>query len=72
MRDVTAFGSGLHIVTADAERAKADINSYLAGQGIEEVSVETILPNMEDVFISLIEEVDRNTSEEKDREAGNL
>lgn len=72
LRDVTVFGSGLHIVTADAERAKADINSYLAGQGIEEVSVETILPNMEDVFISLIEEVDRNTSEEKEREAGSL
>jgi len=72
VRDVTVFGAGLHIVTADAERAKADINSYLAGQGIEEVSVETILPNMEDVFISLIEEVDRNTSEEKDREADSL
>ncbi|MFT5730860.1 MAG: ABC-2 type transport system ATP-binding protein [Desulforhopalus sp.] len=72
VRDVTVFGSGLHIVTADAERAKADINSYLAGQGIEEVSVETILPNMEDVFISLIEEVDRNTTEEKDREADSL
>ncbi len=72
VRDVTVFGSGLHIVCADAKRAKADIKSYLAKQGITEMSIETIFPNMEDVFISLIEEVDRNNREEKDREADSI
>lgn len=69
VRDVTVFGSGLHIVAADAKSAKADIKSYVVGLGITEVSIETIFPNMEDVFISLIEEVDRKNKEQKDREA---
>jgi len=72
VRDVTVFGSGLHIVTADAKRAKVAIKSYLAGMDIKEVSMETIFPNMEDVFISLIEEVDRNKKEQKDRETKSL
>jgi ABC-2 type transport system ATP-binding protein len=62
VRDAALFGSGLHIVTADAAAAIAAINHYLARQAIGEVSMETILPSMEDVFISLIEEVDRNHS----------
>ena len=72
VRDATVFGSELHIVTADAKSAKVDINSYLAEHDIEGVSLETILPNMEDVFISLIEEVDRNNTAEKDRVTDSL
>ena len=53
VRDAALFGSGLHIVTADGAAAIAAINHYLATQAIGEVSMETILPSMEDVFISL-------------------
>lgn len=72
VRDITVFGAGLHIVTADAGRAMVDIKRYLAGQGVDDVSLETILPNMEDVFISLIEEVDRKNNEKKDKEGGRV
>jgi ABC-2 type transport system ATP-binding protein len=66
---VTVFGAGLHIVTSDAKRAKVAIKKCLEELNIKEVSVETIFPNMEDVFISLIEEVDRNKREPGAREA---
>ena len=52
------FGAGLHLVTPDGRQAK---RRYIAcwPTGQHGISVETIMPSMEDVFISLIEEVDR-------------
>jgi ABC-2 type transport system ATP-binding protein len=70
IRDAALFGSGLHIVTVDAEAAIAAINRLLTGRGtLKGVTMETILPSMEDVFISLIEEVDRHNDEDKGSEA---
>jgi ABC-2 type transport system ATP-binding protein len=71
VRDAALFGSGLHIVTPDDAAATAAINRLLAarGLGLDSVTMETILPSMEDVFISLIEEVDRKSDSDKDREA---
>ena len=74
VRDAALFGSGLHIVTPDDKAAIEAINSFLSDRGlgpngvsgvsgVNEVSMETILPSMEDVFISLIEEVDRERAE---------
>jgi ABC-2 type transport system ATP-binding protein len=65
VRDAALFGSGLHIVTADSESAMKAIHSLLLAQDIRDVNMEIILPNMEDVFISLIEEVDRSNMEKK-------
>jgi ABC-2 type transport system ATP-binding protein len=64
VRDAALFGSGLHIVTPDSSATVAAINHYLASHPAPEVRMENILPSMEDVFISLIEEVDRNHSTE--------
>ena len=72
VRDVSIFGAGLHIVTEDAVSVIEDINRYLKTNNLGEVSMETVLPNMEDVFISLIEEVDRNTMQGGVREAERL
>jgi ABC-2 type transport system ATP-binding protein len=71
IRDVALFGSGLHIVTPDDTKATEAIKRLLAELGLDPdtVRMETILPSMEDVFISLIEEVDRKSGNEKDREA---
>ncbi len=71
VRDAALFGSGLHIVAPDDKAAEAAIRRLLADreQGSETVAMETILPSMEDVFISLIEEVDRKKDNGKDREA---
>jgi len=66
IRDAALFGSGLHLVTPDAAAATVAVKSLLADLGIEErgVKLENILPSMEDVFISLIEEVDRLREQE--------
>jgi ABC-2 type transport system ATP-binding protein len=67
IRDASLFGSGLHLVTSDVTAAMESVNRLLAGRHIEAsgVSMETILPSMEDVFISLIEEEDRRNIQEK-------
>ena len=59
VRDASLFGSGLHIVAADAAVASRAITHRLAELNVGETTMTTILPSMEDVFISLIEEVDR-------------
>ena len=58
IKDVSLFGAGLHVVTQDAEKAKYAIDKKLYALGISDYTAETILPGMEDVFISLIEEDD--------------
>lgn len=58
--DVALFGAGLHIVTRDASASSAAIRETCSRMGIQVERLETILPGMEDVFVSLIEAVDRD------------
>jgi len=60
IRDVSLFGAGLHLVTADTAAAMAAIKETLERQGVALEYLQPIAPSMEDVFISLIEGVDRN------------
>ncbi len=60
IQDVSLFGAGLHVVTQDAAQAENQIRQTLDTRGISPYTIEQILPNMEDVFISLIEADDRN------------
>lgn len=64
IRDASLFGAGLHLVTPDAPAAEAAVRALLAERGIGNAVIETIMPSMEDVFISLIEEVDRQNAED--------
>jgi len=59
IRDASLFGAGLHLVAPDAMAAEAAVQRLLTDLGISGALMETIMPSMEDVFISLIEEVDR-------------
>jgi ABC-2 type transport system ATP-binding protein len=59
VRDAALFGAGLHIVTADAARTQMAITRLLKQLEIGGATMTAILPAMEDVFISLIEGVDR-------------
>jgi len=59
VRDVSLFGAGLHVVTVDAVLAETSIRQKLEHLKITRYKIEKILPGMEDVFISLIEEDDR-------------
>jgi ABC-2 type transport system ATP-binding protein len=67
IRDVSLFGSGLHLVVPDSDRAAVAVRRLLEERGLAgETSLETVLPSMEDVFISLIEEEDRRNGKTAD------
>jgi ABC-2 type transport system ATP-binding protein len=59
VRDISLFGAGLHAVTNDPALAEEKIHQRFDALGITDFQIEQILPGMEDVFISLIEEDDR-------------
>jgi ABC-2 type transport system ATP-binding protein len=59
VREAALFGKGLHVVATDGERAEAEIRKYAESRGHRELSVEKIIPSLEDVFVSLIEAHDR-------------
>ncbi len=61
--DAALFGAGLHIVVSDAEKAEASVRRKLEDLGTSFERLEVVSPSMEDVFISLIEDVDRKASE---------
>lgn len=54
------FGSGLHLVVADENTAIPLIREKLVSEGFAVSGMERIVPSLEDVFVSLIEETDRN------------
>ena len=59
IRDVSLFGAGLHVVTSDAGEAEKTIRGKFKAMGLTNYAIENILPDMEDVFISLIEQDDK-------------
>jgi ABC-2 type transport system ATP-binding protein len=54
--DVAVFGGGLHVKVDNDQVAIPRIRAALDHAGIEIRSLEPILPSMEDVFVSLIEQ----------------
>ena len=59
VREVALFGRGLHLVAADCGNAIAQVRARLAESGFAVSRIEKIVPSLEDVFVSLIEERDR-------------
>jgi ABC-2 type transport system ATP-binding protein len=66
VRDVALFGAGLHIVTGNAAAAEVAIFRKLETLGVEIERLEKIMPGMEDVFVSLIEQVDQREKKKSD------
>jgi ABC-2 type transport system ATP-binding protein len=62
--EVSLFGTRLHLVVDDLERASRRVRETLDAAGIPVESVERIVPSLEDVFIHYVEK------EEAVREAG--
>ncbi len=60
--DVAVFGGGLHVTVDDPEAATERIRAKLAAAGIEIRRLETILPSLEDVFVSMIEGEERRAA----------
>lgn len=59
VREAALFGKGIHVVVDEAEKAIGNIRQFLAGRGFEIFRIEKIIPSLEDVFVSLIEDRDR-------------
>jgi len=59
VREVALFGRGIHMVVEDADRAIGAIKQTLASRGFKIFRIEKIIPSLEDVFVSLIEDRER-------------
>jgi ABC-2 type transport system ATP-binding protein len=59
IREVAVFGSTLHVVTPKGINLESSLPPLLAQQGIPVSRLELIDPSLEDVFVSLVEEKDR-------------
>ena len=57
--EAALFGRILHVVAADAAAGEAAVRTRLGSAGFEVASVSSIVPSLEDVFVSLIESRDR-------------
>ena len=56
VRDAILHGAAVHVVVDDATRAMRDLSSFLREAEIEVETIEPVLPTLEDVFVSLIED----------------
>lgn len=64
VKDTALFGVNIHAVVYEAQKATADLKDLFAREGITDYSVNKILPSLEDVFVSLVENYD---AEHKDK-----
>jgi ABC-2 type transport system ATP-binding protein len=57
--EAAVFGAGLHLKVADPGEAIPKIYEYLKQSGIHVLTLDSITPSMEDVFVNLIEQEER-------------
>jgi ABC-2 type transport system ATP-binding protein len=53
VRDVAVFGSALHVVVENAEKAIPELQKQLSQHAISVAGIQPIRPSLEDVFVSL-------------------
>jgi ABC-2 type transport system ATP-binding protein len=61
VKEVAVFGAALHVV-AESEAAAAHIGEALVKGGVEVRAISPIVPSLEDVFVALIEQAERNAA----------
>ncbi|MFA5143625.1 MAG: ABC transporter ATP-binding protein [Candidatus Omnitrophota bacterium] len=59
IKEAALFGSNIHAVVYDSAKAVPAVNEFLKASGAEVFTVRKILPSLEDVFVSLIENYDK-------------
>jgi ABC-2 type transport system ATP-binding protein len=59
INEVALFGAGLHARVSDSDAAMSAIRSELSNAGVSNPKIELIIPGMEDVFVSLIDESEK-------------
>jgi len=60
VKEAALFGSNIHAVVYDSLKAGLAIREFLQKEKIEKSNVTKIMPSLEDVFVSSIEEYDRS------------
>lgn len=61
VQDAALFGTDFHVVVG-SEDARSAIEEYLGSRDIQVHKIERVTPTLEDVFVSLIERADRETT----------
>ncbi|MCK9573835.1 MAG: ABC transporter ATP-binding protein [Candidatus Omnitrophica bacterium] len=59
VKEAALFGANIHTVVYDSSKAKPAIEQFLKAEGAGTFQVNKILPSLEDVFVSLIENYDK-------------
>jgi ABC-2 type transport system ATP-binding protein len=59
VKEAALFGANIHAVTYDSSKATSAIKAFLEKEKPGEFSVNKILPSLEDVFVSSIENYDQ-------------
>jgi ABC-2 type transport system ATP-binding protein len=70
LREVAVFGNTLHVVTPKGADLASSLPSLLSAHGIGTRRLERIDPSLEDVFVSLVEEKDREEIIKMDKKDG--
>lgn len=65
VQETAIFGVNIHAVCQDAEKARRSIEDLLRSKGAADFSVRRITPSLEDVFVSLIENYDKEHADEQ-------
>jgi len=60
--DVAVFGGGLHVTVENSDAASPQIRGALNAAGVATLRMERIQPSMEDVFVAMIEQEERNAA----------
>ena len=59
VKEAALFGANIHAVVYDGAKAIQAIRAYLDGKGAKVESIRKIMPSLEDVFVSAIENYDK-------------
>lgn len=63
VREVALFGANIHAVVSEGEAGSAAIKRLFEENEVSEYKINKIIPSLEDVFVSLIENYDREHKE---------
>ena len=59
VKEAALFGATIHAIVYDSAKAISSIKGFLSKEGVMDFSVNKILPSLEDVFVSSIENYDK-------------
>jgi len=59
VKEAALFGANIHAVVYDSNKAKPAIEQFFKAEGVKMCRIDKILPSLEDVFVSLIENYDK-------------